>query len=474
MNSSILKFRLNILAAASLILASVTALHSQPIEINRFDVPSLIGVSAFDETNDNNFVFLNYSSLYHPRIFSMDSLGNQLWHYTSPDTSFSHGIVATPSGTICLISPMTGSQSQVLKLIKLNTSGELIDTLVLAESPWGNPEGTIKNTADGNLIVFRPFYESVGDTSLRHIYLAKVSPDLDILWEHITIDTGQGSTDFVERSDGGLTILSQDSILLTNSGGEIIQSYPHSTTLHYPNPHFKPGWSKIKCASDGGYFIAGSYSIEQFPGGYIIQTNVLQKVDSTGTTEWTFGVGSGMNLNPHLDLVNSQMLYFAGDTLYSFGNDSVPEWAFETGLEYSIGHSIKNNRYAIVGLNRAADSLDLQSQMVIYQLPDYTNTTPETIVLPSEIQLLPVYPNPFNPGTTIRYELPQTEFVNVSIYDVQGRLISELTSQVQSAGRYAIQWNGKDNSGRHVPSGIYLCKLTTPDYSQTQKLILLR
>ena len=475
MNSPILKLRISILLALGLLLGSVTKLHSQPIEINRFDIPFLLGVNDFDETGGDNFVFSKSNSLeLRVTIFSMDSLGNQLWRYTSPDSSYSHGIVATPSGTIGLISPITGSQPQVLKLIKLNANGALIDTVALMESSWGYPEGTIKKTVDGNLIVFRQFYESVGDTSLRHIYWAKVSPELDIVWEHTMIDTGRVCTDFVERPGGGFTILSQDSILLTNSDGEIIQSYPHSTTLHYSNPALKPGWVKIERASDAGYFIAGGYSIEQFPGGNTTVTNVLQKVDSIGTTEWIFGVDTGLNRGPNLSLVNNHLLYFVGDILYSFGNDSVPEWEFETELEFSLGHSINQNRYAIVGLNRNTDSLDVQSQMVIYQLPDYTNTTHETIVLPAEIQLLPAYPNPFNPSTTIRYELPQTESVDVSIYDLQGRLISELTNQVQSAGRYAIQWSGKDNSGRHIPSGIYLCKLATPNYSQTKKLILLK
>jgi len=93
---------------------------------------------------------------------------------------------------------------------------------------------------------------------------------------------------------------------------------------------------------------------------------------------------------------------------------------------------------------------------------------------PEAFKLLQNYPNPFNPTTRISYELPAVSDVTISVYDVTGRLIRGLTDREQPAGYYDVQWNGLDDSGNQVGTGVYLCRLDAGDYSNTIKMVLLR
>ncbi len=98
----------------------------------------------------------------------------------------------------------------------------------------------------------------------------------------------------------------------------------------------------------------------------------------------------------------------------------------------------------------------------------------DQVILPDTPVLHPNYPNPFNPQTTISYELPVTSSVKVVIYDILGREVIELVDQQQSAGHHQVVWNGKDFGGNSVGSGIYLYQLKTGSYTRVQKMILSR
>ena len=93
--------------------------------------------------------------------------------------------------------------------------------------------------------------------------------------------------------------------------------------------------------------------------------------------------------------------------------------------------------------------------------------------LPTEFAVN-VYPNPFNPSTTISYDLPEAGPVTVVIYDVLGQQVRHLVSQVTSAGRYSIQWDARDNQGRGVASGVYIAKVDAGTSTLSQKMLLLK
>jgi len=84
------------------------------------------------------------------------------------------------------------------------------------------------------------------------------------------------------------------------------------------------------------------------------------------------------------------------------------------------------------------------------------------------------YPNPFNPETQITYQLASSGFASISIYDLLGREIKTLVSGDQPAGSYKVTWNGTDELGNSVPSGVYLYSLMTGNFIESKKMILMK
>jgi flagellar hook assembly protein FlgD len=99
---------------------------------------------------------------------------------------------------------------------------------------------------------------------------------------------------------------------------------------------------------------------------------------------------------------------------------------------------------------------------------DDANSPPQATILAA------IYPNPFNPRTTIAYELAEAATVELAIFDLRGRLIRALAAGPQSRGRYEATWNGCDNTGRAMATGTYFCRLKTDQVSQIKKLTLAR
>jgi photosystem II stability/assembly factor-like uncharacterized protein len=101
------------------------------------------------------------------------------------------------------------------------------------------------------------------------------------------------------------------------------------------------------------------------------------------------------------------------------------------------------------------------------------STDVKTSVL-KEFYLSQNYPNPFNPTTMISYRLPQEAYVSLIIYDISGRVVNILHSGLKQAGLYNYQWNGLDDSGQFVPTGVYLAQMQTSNYSKTIKMVYLK
>jgi hypothetical protein len=86
-----------------------------------------------------------------------------------------------------------------------------------------------------------------------------------------------------------------------------------------------------------------------------------------------------------------------------------------------------------------------------------------------------VYPNPFNPATTIAYNLPEAAKVSIVIYDAIGQQVRTLVGNVDAAaGRYTAQWDARDDAGRQVASGVYFAHITAGKFTGKQKMLLLK
>ena len=84
------------------------------------------------------------------------------------------------------------------------------------------------------------------------------------------------------------------------------------------------------------------------------------------------------------------------------------------------------------------------------------------------------HPNPFNQVTTLRYELPQDAMVNITIYDMMGRVVKNLVNSQQNAGYKSIQWNATNNAGQPISAGLYLYTIQAGEFVQTKKMVLLK
>jgi hypothetical protein len=93
---------------------------------------------------------------------------------------------------------------------------------------------------------------------------------------------------------------------------------------------------------------------------------------------------------------------------------------------------------------------------------------------PEQFRLNQNYPNPFNPTTSLAYDLPEDAMVNITIYDMMGRIVNNLVSSQQNAGYKSIQWNATNNQGQPVSAGLYLYSIEAGEFRQTKKMVLLK
>ena len=93
---------------------------------------------------------------------------------------------------------------------------------------------------------------------------------------------------------------------------------------------------------------------------------------------------------------------------------------------------------------------------------------------PESVKLHNNFPNPFNPSTTISYELPEQSRVNLTVFDIRGKEVMTLEQSDKPPGNYEVQWNGLGQAGKQVSTGVYFCRLNAGTYNQTIKMVYLK
>jgi len=91
-----------------------------------------------------------------------------------------------------------------------------------------------------------------------------------------------------------------------------------------------------------------------------------------------------------------------------------------------------------------------------------------------EVTLHPAYPNPFNPSTTLRYDLPEKTTVNIIIYDMLGRQVKTVVNTTQEAGFKSVIWDATNSQGKSVSAGVYFYQIQVGGFVQTRKMVLLK
>ena len=128
------------------------------------------------------------------------------------------------------------------------------------------------------------------------------------------------------------------------------------------------------------------------------------------------------------------------------------------------------------------EDFELRSGTIFYRLKqidsdggfEFSNIISVKIGAPTEFWLSQNYPNPFNSETTIQFSLPNMNLVEVSIYNLLGSKVRQLVNQTYSPGEHVVKWDGRDDSGSNVSSGIFLYTIKTVESTATGKMLLLK
>ncbi|UCH82787.1 MAG: T9SS type A sorting domain-containing protein, partial [Candidatus Latescibacterota bacterium] len=239
----------------------------------------------------------------------------------------------------------------------------------------------------------------------------------------------------------------------------------------------------------------GRYYVRVTEGGQFEAYSVQLDSDAEIYTLDTVMEGSFVRTNYECGFIKIWDVYLDGRTNYQLGFARSGEadvrlalfrnpgngtyWAGQTESEFEIAES-GNIEFAMpasdwYGLVVYANK-SLKTGTYSFRISDMgaTGIDPEPVV-PGRFALYQNSPNPFNPSTVIRYDVPSgSGNVSLVVYDVNGRLVRTLKDAVETPGEKTVTWDGRDNAGEHVSSGVYFYRLVTPGYSETHKMVLIR
>ena len=145
----------------------------------------------------------------------------------------------------------------------------------------------------------------------------------------------------------------------------------------------------------------------------------------------------------------------------------------DTVYQFTEDIETRDYQWFVSAVDADADSLQTESTEW-FRLSVIVGIDDEVTGIPQEYELYQNYPNPFNPSTLIKYALPKSSTVSLVIYNLMGQEIMRWDENNVTPGYYEKTWNGKTEAGIPVSSGIYIYRITTAEFIQTKKMVLLK
>ena len=179
----------------------------------------------------------------------------------------------------------------------------------------------------------------------------------------------------------------------------------------------------------------------------------------------TISGGDGANNQEYPDAINP----YDGTShvIFSYNGSQNGAIAADTGT-----YRVVYLGFGFEAINNATDRAALMGAAMDWLLPDLTGLPGEAA--PMAMRLDQNMPNPFNPKTEIRFTLPSAGEVSLDVFDVEGRRVRTLAAGDHAAGEHRVTWNGRDDAGRSMSSGVYFYKLSGATDSQMKKMLLLK
>jgi len=305
---------------------------------------------------------------------------------------------------------------------------------------------------DSPLIVFGIFVsaqenETLGDRLL--IYIAPVDdgePGWETFLENRNTSTGVTGDPAIEVLKTGVTLL-EDHTIRDNSYYPLqynISSYSGQSV----RIAFRHAFCEERYIVRIGNMIIRSISYVPI----VVSGNV---VDESGNSV------SGATVTISSALPTSATTDDSGN----FALSNVPGNATYTVTVYKQGFKTNNNTQIVVGNG----NYTISNPIVLQDpLSEADVVKPDVTVLKSN------YPNPFNPSTTIAFDLARDGAVSIDVYNIKGQKVKEVVSGSFSAGSHRVFWNGEDSTGRAVGSGIYFYRMQTEGYTAVKKMLLMK
>jgi len=258
-----------------------------------------------------------------------------------------------------------------------------------------------------------------------------------------------------------------------------------------PNATFTEGIIADNVGPYLGGGIAVSPAMYDSSSFHVELTNVL--IQNNTSRQWGGGIyGSYMSLSGCTIKENTAEsqgggIYSEGEIFFS-SNDrcNIYENTIEDSIDVGNDIAISTNYYGYAQsfLEVIIDTFTVREPTEFHATPidsfsfdilvglDQLSLDDELI--PTQFALHPPYPNPFNPITTIQYDMPEDGFVNITIYDMMGRQVKTLINGSQTAGYKSIQWNATNNLGESVSAGMYIYMIQAGQFRQVRKMVLLK
>jgi hypothetical protein len=204
---------------------------------------------------------------------------------------------------------------------------------------------------------------------------------------------------------------------------------------------------------------------------FFAQNYQVVDVDKDGTEEMMICIEQTvliLKFNGSTNHHSYELFYYRRNNLPATGRNSV----YYGATMYDLNNDGKEE--IIVTLDDIIENVGLRMFSNIYK-PNFTvEIANDNELLPDEFYLSPNFPNPFNPQTTIKFEISKTAYTTIKIYNTLGKEIATLINEYLPSGEKEISWDGKDNNGNIVSSGVYFIQMTAGSYRQTMKAVLLK
>jgi hypothetical protein len=298
--------------------------------------------------------------------------------------------------------------------------------------------------------------------------------------QEIIIHTPQFSIDHNSFNFGTLTVFDTDEqvFTITNHGGDVLKIF--SVEVDEESAFTVSELNPVSLAANQ----TTSFTVTFAPSDLIyyeaeltIVTNTGEhKVNLTGNANQQKGNLLGVVKNTSGNALNS-----VGIGLFTNPTDEEPEYSTTTDEngEYSIT-DIFIGEYVLLAVKEGYFAYEYT--IVITANADSTHNfvmhsiTPDTdeVELPLATILSGNYPNPFNPSTTIRFDLAKKTQVSIEIFNLKGAKVRNLLNAELTAGTHRVLWNGRDDKGQMVGSGIYFYRMRAGDFTETKKMMLLK